>query len=108
MTPPPANLDSADDTTGDSSATLSPTYPPLTFYPDGTSDSIRLILASRTQDDARRIQLTWEGLTGTISIQPLSAYSSEDSLSMEETEERESLWQDPTGLETESLTDNAN
>ena len=38
----------------------------VTFYPDGTGDSIELLLLSRSEEDARRYTLRVSGLTGTI------------------------------------------
>ena len=39
---------------------------PITFYPDGSSDSVGIILVSTDSEDARRIQLKLIGLTGSI------------------------------------------
>ena len=38
----------------------------VTFYPDGTGDSVEIVLASRNADDARRFTVRVAGLTGTI------------------------------------------
>ena len=38
----------------------------VTFYPDGTGDSVELLLVSRSDDDARRVSVRVTGLTGTI------------------------------------------
>lgn len=38
----------------------------ITFYPDGTSDSSEVILASKDEEDSRRISLKVGGLVGTI------------------------------------------
>jgi type II secretory pathway pseudopilin PulG len=42
------------------------TFPPITFQPDGSSDSAEIILASRTDDDPRRIAVRLQGITGAI------------------------------------------
>ncbi len=38
----------------------------VTFYPDGTGDSVEVMLASRSEEDARRFMVRLTGLTGTI------------------------------------------
>ena len=40
--------------------------PPITFYPDGSSDSVGIVLISADAEDARRVQLKLVGLTGSI------------------------------------------
>lgn len=43
------------------------TFPPVTFFPDGSSDSSEITLASRDEDgDGRRLILKLRGLTGTV------------------------------------------
>lgn len=44
----------------------------VTFYPDGTGDSVELLLASRSEDDARRFSVRVTGLTGAIRRQLLA------------------------------------
>jgi prepilin-type N-terminal cleavage/methylation domain-containing protein len=46
--------------------TMLVTFPPITFQPDGSSDSAEIILASRTEDDTRRIAVRLQGITGAI------------------------------------------
>jgi type II secretory pathway pseudopilin PulG len=41
-------------------------FPPITFYPDGSSDSAEIMLLSRSPDDLRRVAVRIVGLTGTI------------------------------------------
>jgi prepilin-type N-terminal cleavage/methylation domain-containing protein len=41
-------------------------FPPITFYPDGSSDSAEIVLRSRDADDARRVAVRIVGLTGMI------------------------------------------
>ncbi len=38
----------------------------VTFYPDGTGDSVEVVLASRSEEDARRFTVRLTGLTGAI------------------------------------------
>lgn len=38
----------------------------VTFYPDGTGDSVELVLASRSDEDARRFSVRVTGITGSI------------------------------------------
>jgi hypothetical protein len=40
--------------------------PALMFYPDGASDTARIILVPRDAEDSRRMELRVEGLTGTV------------------------------------------
>ena len=39
---------------------------PVTFYPDGSSDSVRIQLSPRDQTDTRQIIVTIDGMNGTI------------------------------------------
>ena len=41
-------------------------FPPITFYPDGSSDSAEIVLCSRDADDVRRVAVRIIGLTGAI------------------------------------------
>ena len=41
-------------------------FPPITFYPDGSSDSAEITLASRAKDDSRRVSVRLAGVTGAI------------------------------------------
>jgi len=41
--------------------------PPITFNPDGSSDSAEVVLAARDSDETRRVTVRIVGLTGTIS-----------------------------------------
>lgn len=42
------------------------TFPSVTFYPDGSSDSTEITLASRSEEDGRRLILRLMGMTGSI------------------------------------------
>jgi type II secretory pathway pseudopilin PulG len=42
------------------------TFPPISFQPDGSSDSAEIILASRSDEDTRRIAVRLQGITGSI------------------------------------------
>lgn len=41
-------------------------FPPVTFYPDGSTDSVEIVLSSRNEDDHRRLIIRLLGLTGAI------------------------------------------
>ena len=44
----------------------SPTdWPPITFYPDGSSDSAEILLAVADPSDSRRMLVRWNGVSGT-------------------------------------------
>lgn len=58
------------DLAGDLESSLSPAVPAsINFYPDGSSDSAAIVVASRNSDDERRVVIQLAGLTGTISRQ---------------------------------------
>jgi type II secretory pathway pseudopilin PulG len=42
------------------------TFPPIAFFPDGSSDSSELTVASRDEEDGRRVILKLAGLTGIV------------------------------------------
>ncbi len=42
------------------------TFPPVAFHPDGSSDSSEITLASRDEEDGRRLILKLNGLTGLV------------------------------------------
>ncbi len=44
----------------------------VTFYPDGTGDSVELFLTSRSEEDARRVSVRVTGLTGSIRRQVIA------------------------------------
>ena len=46
---------------------------PITFYPDGSSDSAEIIVSSRSLEEAQRMSVKLVGITGAISHQLLSA-----------------------------------
>ena len=48
-------------------------FPSITFYPDGTSDSAEVVLASRNDDDERRLAVRLGGMLGTVSTRTMSA-----------------------------------
>jgi len=52
--------------TGVTNETVWITFPPVTFFPDGSSDSAEITLASRNEADGRRLVLRLMGITGSI------------------------------------------
>ena len=48
-------------------------FPAITFYPDGTCDSAEIILASRNNDDQRRLAVRLSGILGSVSSKPVAA-----------------------------------
>lgn len=46
-------------------ATNAEVWPPIMFYPDGSSDSAVILLASTDNADSRRMLVRWNGLSGT-------------------------------------------
>jgi Tfp pilus assembly protein FimT len=71
--------DDVEDETGGSS-TVKP-MAPITFYPDGSSDSAEIIVAARSADEEQRMAVRLVGLTGSISHQLLSAVDVADTAS---------------------------
>jgi hypothetical protein len=51
---------------GTNSPSLPARLPAIGFFPDGSSDSAEIILASRAEEDARRIAVRLQGITGSI------------------------------------------
>jgi hypothetical protein len=47
-------------------------FPAITFYPDGTSDSAEVVLASRNSDDARRLAVRLGGMLGTVTTRTIN------------------------------------
>src|SRR6185436_13126690 len=41
-------------------------FAPITFYPDGSSDSAEIILSSRASEETRRVSIRVTGITGAI------------------------------------------
>ncbi len=51
---------------------------PITFYPDGSSDSVRIQLSPRDQTDNRQIIVTMDGMNGTITTNVTTAEELEE------------------------------
>jgi prepilin-type N-terminal cleavage/methylation domain-containing protein len=66
---------SNEETTNAPNETLS--LPPVTFYPDGSSDSTEIILASRDAEDQRRLALKLTAVTGAVRREWVDAETSE-------------------------------
>lgn len=47
-------------------------FPSITFYPDGSSDSAEVVLASRNDDDQRRLAVRLGGMLGTVTTRTMS------------------------------------
>jgi len=48
-------------------------FPPVYFYPDGSCDSSEIVIASRNNDDGRRLALRLSGLTGSLQRRTIAA-----------------------------------
>lgn len=46
-------------------------FPSITFYPDGSSDSAEIVLASVNDEDTRRIAIRLSGILGSVSKHPV-------------------------------------
>lgn len=47
-------------------------YRPITFYPDGSSDSAEVLLGARREDDPTRVRVTINGMSGAIRVEATS------------------------------------
>jgi prepilin-type N-terminal cleavage/methylation domain-containing protein len=59
-------VDAETGSAGESSGSVWITFPPVAFYPDGSSDSSEVTLASRDEEDGRRLILKLSGFTGMV------------------------------------------
>jgi hypothetical protein len=50
-------------------------WPPIMFYPDGSSDSAEILVGSADAGDARRMLVKWNGLSGSTARQEMDAES---------------------------------
>ena len=48
-------------------------FPPIYFYPDGSCDSSEIVIASRNNDDGRRLALRLSGFTGSLQRRTIAA-----------------------------------
>lgn len=46
--------------------TMVVTFPPIFFYPDGTCDSVEIVISSRDEQDTRQMAVTLVGVTGAL------------------------------------------
>lgn len=63
---PSASATSNAEAEGEMMDESAPLFPPITFFPDGSSDSAEIILASRDEQEVRRISVSLVGATGVI------------------------------------------
>ena len=73
---PAANSSAASSSGSIPGEQLAPAFPSITFYPDGSSDSVEIVLVSQDPEDERRISLQLVGLTGSIHRKLLSREAS--------------------------------
>jgi hypothetical protein len=59
-------------------------YRPITFYPDGSSDSAEVVLAARRDDDLTRARITLNGLGGAGHIEIFQADDEADRTGLDE------------------------
>jgi Tfp pilus assembly protein FimT len=50
-------------------------WPPIMFYPDGSSDSAEILVGSAEATDSRRMVVKWNGLSGSAARQEMDAES---------------------------------
>lgn len=79
-------------------------FPSITFYPDGSCDGAEIVLASRNDDDQRRLSVRLDGLWVSISSRPVRAAEGEalpaeeagDSAETAASQEFEDDWFEPS------------
>lgn len=59
-------------------------FPAITFYPDGSCDSAEVVLASRNDEDQRRLAVRLSGMLGTMSTRTISASEAEGETAVED------------------------
>lgn len=64
-------------------------FSPITFYPDGSSDSAEIILVARSSDEAQQMSVRVEGLTGAIRHEIVSAAPGEETAPADPSELRQ-------------------
>jgi hypothetical protein len=62
----------------------------ITFYPDGSSDSAEIVLASRSPEDEHRISVRLVGITGSVSHRALTTEESEEDFDSQPQHQEES------------------
>lgn len=60
-----ASVDSTNAPSGSVNPGFATPWPPVVFYPDGSSDSVEVWLASRDADDSRQLGVALSGVVGT-------------------------------------------
>jgi prepilin-type N-terminal cleavage/methylation domain-containing protein len=78
---------------------------PITFYPDGSSDSAEIIISPRSPEEAQRMAVRLVGITGSISHQLLSAEMDEPTSEALSTDRPVLLRRDSSSRGTSSETD---
>jgi hypothetical protein len=53
-------------------------FPSITFYPDGSCDSAEIVLASRNEEDHRRLEVRLSGILGSVSSRVVTVSEGED------------------------------
>lgn len=53
-------------------------FPAITFYPDGSCDSAEIVLASKNEEDDRRLAVRLSGILGSITSHPVQPESIDD------------------------------
>jgi Tfp pilus assembly protein FimT len=53
-------------------------FPAITFYPDGSCDSAEIVLASKNDEDSRRLAVRLSGILGSITSHPVQQESIDD------------------------------
>lgn len=73
--------------------------PPITFYPDGSSDSAEIILISRAEDDDRRVSVRLTGITGIVRREVVTEETEMAEAEIEESAtEESSSGSEPSGM----------
>lgn len=75
------------------------TFPPIGFFPDGSSESSELTIASRDEEDGRRVVLKLAGLTGIVRRTTRSAEEADAEAPESADEKRDAVAAEPASTE---------
>lgn len=96
--PSAAEITAASDSSALEEYAASEEFPSITFYPDGSCDSAEVVLASRNDEDQRRLAVRLGGMLGTVTTRTMSATEVESGEVDPEAafEEYNELWENST------------
>jgi Tfp pilus assembly protein FimT len=79
-------------------------FPSITFYPDGSCDSAEIVLASRNEEDHRRLEVRLSGILGSVSSRVVSVSEDEFADAFDESGESSEMSTTPEYADDSSFT----